>query len=295
MVPPVDIFGIMPSWVGVYLAVLLTSIAGSIVLYRRVFKLIRQGKHTPRFDRPLVRLSGAISIVLGQRKVLQRVGSIDPKSHRIDLAGLGHACIFWGFLSFSLSYVIFIFGGVIWYSLPTFLLTETGVKIFSIYLDVLALLVICALLWALMRRWIAKPHRLSFALTRKGESIVIVGLTSSLMIATLLVHAFHVSSGGAGPESEDSVSGALSRLFSNFGITQSTAHTLQTISWWIHLAIILGFGLYVPFSKHIHMVAAPLNAYFRSLEPRGTLPTIDLENTERFGAGRIQDFTWKAL
>ena len=61
------------------------------------------------------------------------------------------------------------------------------------------------------------------------------------------------------------------------------------------MGIILGFGLYVPFSKHIHMVAAPLNAYFRSLEPRGTLPTIDLENTERFGAGRIQDFTWKEL
>ena len=295
MVPPVDIFGIIPSWVGVYLAVLLTSIAGSFVLYIRVFKLIRQGKNTPRFDRPLERLSGAINIVLGQRKVLQRVGSIDPRSHTIDLAGLGHACIFWGFLSFSLSYVIFIFGAVVWHPLPTFLLTETGVKIFSIYLDFLALLVIFALIWALTRRWITKPHRLRFDLTRKGESIIIVGLTSGLMIATILVHSFHVSSGATGPESEVWISGILARLFTDLGITQSAAYALQTISWWIHLGIILGFGLYVPFSKHIHMVAAPLNAYFRSLEPRGTLPTIDLENTERFGAGRIQDFTWKEL
>ena len=115
------------------------------------------------------------------------------------------------------------------------------------------------------------------------------------MIATILVHAFHVSSGASGPESEVWISGILALLFTDLGITQSAAHALQTISWWIHLAIILGFGLYVPFSKHIHMVAAPLNAYFRSLEPRGTLPTIDLENTERFGAGRIQDFTWKEL
>ena len=53
--------------------------------------------------------------------------------------------------------------------------------------------------------------------------------------------------------------------------------------------------VYIPFSKHIHMVAAPLNAYFRSLEPRGALETIDLENAERFGASRVQDFTWKQL
>ena len=65
--------------------------------------------------------------------------------------------------------------------------------------------------------------------------------------------------------------------------------------WWLHLAVILSFAIYIPFSKHIHMVAAPLNAYFRSLEPRGTLPTIDLETTPRFGAGRVQDFTWKQL
>ena len=45
----------------------------------------------------------------------------------------------------------------------------------------------------------------------------------------------------------------------------------------------------------MHMFAAPVNAYFRSLEPKGALPLIDLENTEKFGAGRVQDFTWKQL
>ena len=65
--------------------------------------------------------------------------------------------------------------------------------------------------------------------------------------------------------------------------------------WWVHLGIILGFAIYIPFSKHMHMVAAPLNAFFRSLEPRGALAAMDLENAERFGAGRVQDFTWKQL
>ena len=48
--------------------------------------------------------TGAMAIVLGQKKVLQRV----PFG---DWAGLGHAAIFWGFLTFMLSYAIFIFRG----------------------------------------------------------------------------------------------------------------------------------------------------------------------------------------
>jgi Fe-S oxidoreductase len=38
-----------------------------------------------------------------------------------------------------------------------------------------------------------------------------------------------------------------------------------------------------------------MNAFFRSLEPRGVLAAMDLENAERFGASRVQDFTWKQL
>ena len=295
MVPPSDIFGAIPAWIGVYLAVLLASCLGGYALYRRVFRLVMQGKPVARFDRPLERLTGAMTIVLGQRKVLQRVGSTDPRSKGLDLAGIGHASIFWGFLSFSLSYLIFIFGGVIWRPLPETLLTETGVRLFSIYLDIFAVVILLALVWALVRRWLAKPHRLSFDLTRKGESVIIVGLTGGLMIATLLVHAFHVAGGGAGPESGVLIGGVLGGWFGSAGLSASTANVLQPISWWAHLGIILGFGVYIPFSKHIHMVAAPLNAYFRSLEPRGTLATIDLENAEHFGAGRVQDFTWKEL
>ena len=191
----------------------------------------------------------------------------------MDLAGIGHASIFWGFLSFSLSYLIFIFGGVIWSPLPETVLTETGVRVFSIYLDIFALVILLALVWALFRRWLARPHRLRFDLTRKGESVIIVGLTGGLMIATLLVHAFYVAEGGAGPEAEIFIGGALGRWFVSMGLSASASASLQTISWWVHLGIILGFGVYIPFSKHIHMVAAPLNAYFRSLEPRGTLAT----------------------
>ena len=155
--------------------------------------------------------------------------------------------------------------------------------------------ILAALVWGVGRRWVGKPYRLSFDLTRNLDAVVVVGMTAALMVATLLVHGLYVAAGGDGPEARVIVGGLIGDWFSAVGLSESGAEILHAVFWWIHLGIILGFAVYIPFSKHIHMVAAPLNAYFRSLEPRGTLDTIDLENAERFGAGRVQDFTWKQL
>ncbi len=287
MVPPGDI-GAAPVWVGVYAALLVTLAASGFLFYFRVIRLIRQGKGAARFDRPIERLKGAIIIVLAQRKVLQRV----PAK---DWAGLGHAIIFWGFLSFSLSYLLFIFIGSVWHKFPELLLTATGVEVYSKYLDILAAVLLVVLGWAVIRRWAVKPHRLSFDLTRNIDSVVVVSMIALLMVSTLLTHSFFVAHGGTGPEAEVYIGKALGEWFADLGLGGGAANALHGTFWWIHLAIILGFAIYIPFSKHMHMVAAPLNAYFRSLEPRGALDPIDLENTERFGAGRVQDFTWKQL
>ena len=46
----------------------------------------------------------------------------------------------------------------------------------------------------------------------------------------------------------------------------------------------------------MHLVAAPISFFTRSLEARGALNTpTDLETAERFGASRIQDFNWREL
>ncbi len=295
MVPPGDIFGVIPVWVGVYLGLVAAAAVSGYAIYRRVFRLALQGRPAARFDQPWRRLTGAAAIVLGQRKVLQRVGQTGPRSRKLDLAGIGHATIFWGFLSFTLSYAIFIFGNSVWHPLAETILTETGVLVFSVYLDILAVAILAALIWGVGRRWVGKPYRLSFDLTRNLDAVVVVGLTAALMLATLLVHGLYVAAGGDGPEARVIVGGLIGDWFSAMGLSQAAAEVLHAVFWWLHLGIILGFAVYIPFSKHIHMVAAPLNAYFRSLEPRGALDTIDLENAERFGAGRVQDFTWKQL
>ena len=270
------------------MALLLVLAVSGYLFYSRVIRLILQGKSVARFDRPLERLTGALVIVLGQRRVLQRV----PAK---DWAGVGHAIIFWGFLSFALSYVIFIFGAAAWSQFPERLLSESGVRVYSRYLDIQAAVLLVMLGWALLRRWAVKPRRLSFDLTRNPDAVVVVALIAGLMVSTLLTHSFYVAQGGTGPEADVYIGAGLGEWFKALGMGAGTANALHGTFWWIHLGIILGFAIYIPFSKHMHMVAAPLNAYFRSLEPRGALAPIDLENTERFGAGRVQDFTWKQL
>ena len=290
MVPPDALFGVIPTWVGVYAASALGFGIASFVLYRRVIKLVMLGQPAARFDQPVRRVIGAISLTLGQRKVLQSV------SLKRDRSGLGHVFIFWGFLSFVLSYLVFIYGDSVWAPWSTTLLTETGVKAFAIYIDLLAAGFLAVLTWAVVRRWVARPHRLAFDLTQKWESAVVLLLIATLMALTTLTEAFHVASGGTGPTSAAPIGSALGRALSDAGIGLQLADGLHAAAWWTHLGVILGFGVYIPLSKHMHLLASPASFLFRDLEPMGTLPTPkDLETAETFGAAIAQDFTWKEL
>jgi heterodisulfide reductase subunit C len=115
------------------------------------------------------------------------------------------------------------------------------------------------------------------------------------MLLTVSTEAFYVARGGMGPHADAIVGKFTGEMLVSLGMGTGVADVLHQASWWAHLLIILGFSIYIPFSKHMHMIAAPVNAYLLSLEPKGELETIDLETAEHFGAGRIQDFTWKQL
>ena len=93
------------------------------------------------------------------------------------------------------------------------------------------------------------------------------------------------------------VSTATSSLFGwmSQGWQRASMWTLQ----WIHMAIILGFLVYLGYSKHLHIATSAINVYFASTRPRGTLTPlrIDLENAEaedvHLGATTVTDLTWK--
>ena len=73
------------------------------------------------------------------------------------------------------------------------------------------------------------------------------------------------------------------------------------------VAVVLGFLVFVTYSKHLHIFLAGLNVLFsrrpdglRGLEPmRSGGKVLDFEeadpDTDVFGLGKIEDFTWKGL
>ena len=84
-------------------------------------------------------------------------------------------------------------------------------------------------------------------------------------------------------------------LFAGWGAGQlSTAHQ---VLWWFHMAIAFGILAYWVYSKLVHVLLVPATVYCRPLEPKGTLPHVDLEDEdlEEFGVGKLEDFTWKDL
>ncbi len=289
MVPPDNLFGAIPTWIGVYVLTALAFGIAGFVLYRRVVRLVLLGSKLQRFDQPLKRLAGAIVVVLGQSRVLQRVSLK-------DLAGIAHALIFWSFLSFNLGYLLLKFGDSGWRDFSKTILTSKGLEVFGSYLDIYAAVLLVVLGWALVRRWLVKPHRLSFDLTRSSETVLVIGLEALLMALWLMIESTYVASGGTGPLAEVPIGKAIGETLADAGMGAGLANGLQGLFWWLHLVVILGFSMYIPFSKHMHMVGAPVNAYFRTLAPMGTLfPIENIEQAESFGANRVHQFTWKSL
>lgn len=46
---------------------------------------------------------------------------------------------------------------------------------------------------------------------------------------------------------------------------------LERFGWWLHLAVVLGFIVYLPYSKHLHIFLAFPNVYYNREEPRGRM------------------------
>ena len=65
--------------------------------------------------------------------------------------------------------------------------------------------------------------------------------------------------------------------------------------WWLHALALLFFLTYLPRGKHLHIITAIPNCFFRSLDVVKTVPRLVFEKGHRFGVSRVFQFTWKDL
>ena len=279
MNPTLSTYWNIPGYIIFYLFLV---IALGIFIHRslRLYSLLRLGAKENRFDHLGKRAIFFLTTVLGQWCTLRSVS-------RKDLSGMGHFLMFWAFILFFVNYVyLFIWGA--WHTISS--LTEFGnvfSLIFSSLLELLALLAMAAVVWALCRRYLVKAERLE----RGFEPAVILVLVFLLLATHLVGEALRLSM--ADKAHGGLLSSVLSGVFGGLGRT--AGETLYFIVWWFHIFILFSFMVYIPYSKHLHIVASLFNVFFRALHPKGALPPIDVETVENLGVGKIEEFTWRQL
>jgi len=286
MTPPV----ISPTggWIGTTLFAIL-FLAALVLFGVRVGELITlllKARRENRTDHIDDRFGEFFLVVLGQSGVLR-----DP------IPGIAHFFTFWGFILIQfglLNLILGAFNG----SLP--LLGDNHT--FAIVLDAFVVFVLIALLLFAFRRSVVRPKQLSSALHGPWDGYIILGLILAVIVSLALVESFEFAAyATANGVAAANASGAwtpigawLYPLFS--GISPNNNIILYRIFWWLHISTVLGFLIYLPRSKHLHLMATPFNVFFRSYAPKGALPLLEnIEEREDYGVSKAEQFTWKQL
>jgi Fe-S oxidoreductase len=221
-------------------------------------------------------------IVLGQRKLLQRLGP-----------GLMHAFIFWGFLVLAPTIVIALIGVVDKRATIPWLGHQGW---YAALVDIFAVLVLVGVIAALWIRKVQRPRR--FEGSHLGEADLILGMIALIAVSLLLWHATRIALGlNEWPRASSPVANALSGLFGRDEATR----VLERVFVWAHVLTILTFLAYLPHSKHLHIATAAINVWFGRTGPRGRLEPLRFDDEDvpeeeiRFGAGTAEDLTWKQV
>ncbi|MDH5655021.1 MAG: heterodisulfide reductase-related iron-sulfur binding cluster [Spirochaetia bacterium] len=163
----------------------------------------------------------------------------------------------------------------------------SGKEFYDNVIRIFSYLVLGGLGYFAARRWIFKSKGLDIS---SPQSAIVISLISILMISTLL----NLSAESAVRGTENPFDLIFTPLFSL--MTNQAAEGILMFSWWVHLMTVYAFMIYVPTSKHGHLIFAPINFFLLKDSPRGQMPYMDLEDENAvWGSGNVSELTWKTM
>ena len=258
-----------------------------------ILAMVKAGTKEDLFQDVPRRINAVIAYVFGHK------GVMEDKSY-----GFMHLFYFYGFIILGIGHLeLVLFGLTLFlkdFGLSPFLyrnfLPDFLMKPFELSQDSMAFLVVIMVAIALFRRIVIPKKRL---LPRSRDAELILWLIGALYVSFFIF-----------TPSEVLLRARLHEFSLGFHwylpvsslIAQAYAHMPEGLfSWWhvfgflSHLGIFLGFAVYIPSSKHLHLIAAGPNIYFRHFDTVAKPKIIDFEKSESFGVERVDKLSWKSL
>jgi len=275
MVPTGAQLGPVPAWAILWLMFL---IAAGLFAWRAVFlvRLLMLGRPEMRWDRIPERIKRVLVYVLGQERMLDE-----------PLVGIPHVLIFYGFLVFLMATSGMLLQGL-FPSLTIPSLEEN--RYLGPVVDVFAVLVLGGLAVTSFRRFVLRPAGLQLT----WDATLVNILIASLMVTYLTAEGFRLVAWPGERAVWLPFGSGLADWFGRSEALRASAPGLYQGFWWAHVSIVLFFLAYLPYSKHLHLLASPFSVFFSRLDPPGRLPA-SAAHAERMGAERLEEFTWRQL
>lgn len=254
----------------------------------RVAVLLR-ARPENRLDQIGKRLKHLLVYMFGQKKLFKDFWP-----------GLAHALIFWGFLVLlvrSLDHLLAGYFGhdfsILGFSAPL----EHG---YLFAKDVTELVVLAMVGYALYRRLVVKPERV----TLSGDALLVLGMIGALMVTDLLAEGGRFAfAPGSAAQSWSPVSAALADLYAAVGLGARSvwAEYFGEFFYWCHVLVLLGFLNYLPYSKHMHVLTVLPNVFADDLREGRPLRRVEDMEAEfekddpRIGVSRLEDMSWTQI
>ena len=238
------------------------------------------------------RLKAELVEVAGQKKLLQW-----------SVPGTAHFFTMWGFTVLILT-IIEAFGCLFQRNFHIPIIGTWGP--IGFLEDFFAVAVLVSLVTFVVIRVKHSPKRENrrsrFFGSHTGAAWLVLLAISGVIISLLLYRAAQVNTGNFPYGWAAFASHGLAKALAPLGTGVNSV--IETTALLANIAIIMGFLVFVAYSKHLHIFLAPINVATsrrpRALGALASTPDMTMEDVGDddeavFGAGRIEDFSWKQL
>ena len=295
-----------------FFLILLVAIGFFAKNIKSIISNIRLGKDINRKDKPGERFKNMTLMALGQSKMIDK-----------PISGTLHLIVYFGFIIINIELLEIVFDGLFGTHRAFAPYLGSFYDFLIASFEILAFLVVIAVLIFWIRRNIIKIKRFlnpEMAGWPKKDADYILYFEIILMFLFLSMNAVdgilqelntpNYIKAGFYP-----ISIFLQPLYSSFSVPSLIL--IERIFWWSHIIGILIFLNYLYYSKHLHILLAFPNTYFANLEEKGKFqnnsvitdevkkmmdPNIDPFSTndnnsmpEKFGVSDVTDMNWVQL